>query len=335
MNKNNQIQGLRGVGCILILFTHIVIKYTSLYIPDFKLSDSLNNISFLGSYGVAVFLIISGWFLYTPDSKRTNSVDVVLFKKFLKLWIPYVISITITYFLEHFLRLGDRTVTLKDYIVSLTMLQDFVVGINPVDGAHWYLATILVMYIGCLFIENAVTHKRIAYSIWLIIGIISSICEIKISGTMLQREYVGLIVSGIFLRRIYERLAVSKADNVVKETIKDTIVFLLGIVTLLKYHDYKYCIWAVLIFIIIYLCMMGKLRVLEFYPLVWIGEMSYFIYLIHQNLSFMIMNTMTDAIGSFSLWYTIVAAFVSVMVALFIKYISDWIFKFIAKINIK
>ena len=332
MNKNSQIQGLRGIACILIVFTHIVIKYTSDYVVDFKYTNILGSVSYLGAYGVAIFLIIAGWFLYVPDKKRALYFDVAIFRKYYKLWIPYVISITITYFLEHFLNLGDRTVTLKDYLVSLTMLQGFVVGISPVDGSHWYLTTILMIYFGCLFIENFVIHKRIVYSVWAVLGIISSIYEIRISGVMIQREYIGIVLISLFLRKIYENI---KESGIVRlEKIwQDIIVLILGFICTIKYHDYKYCIWVVLGCIIVYLCMLEKLKIFSARWLVWIGEMSYFIYLIHQNVSFMLMNTLTELIGEYHIWYAIIAAIVSILLAILIKSISGLIFKYTQQLN--
>lgn len=74
---------------------------------------------------------------------------------------------------------------------------------------------------------------------------------------------------------------------------------------ILKYKDKTQCCLLML-----WLFSIGIL--LKFKPLVFIGTISYSIYLIHQNIGFIILNNMIAIVGQYYIWMSVLVSLISV-----------------------
>lgn len=89
------------------------------------------------------FLLISCYYLINFDSAIFSfSLIKYLLKKFIRLWPLYAIAITITVIVIHMFPLLGRMSTWTDWILNLTFINGFL-GSPYVDGAHWYLTTLI------------------------------------------------------------------------------------------------------------------------------------------------------------------------------------------------
>lgn len=332
--KNTQIEGLRGIGCITMVLVHLSVRYFSIYYGGLYTPPFYKTIINFADWGLTVFLVISAWFFVQSKSKpkANGSTDTIIFRRLLKLWCPYVVSISITFTLSRFLNLGDRIVSFKNYLINVTMLQEFVVDAKSVDSAHWYLTTMIVFTIVVMVIENNFKYKRTAYFLWLLIGIISSLCEIRINGKLLQREYLGIIISTIMVRYMYDDYSKGNLGAMLKKDWQNIVIWCIGIGSTYYYKDWRFAVFTVTGQIILLLCLAGYLKVLDNRVLAWLGAISYPLYLIHQNVSYMIMNSLTDWLGTFHYWYIAVAVVIVLLLAPVIQFIGKYILKYITSL---
>ena len=106
----------------------------------------------LGRLGVLIFLIISCWYLVDFNEINRDKFDLKKYYKgkLVRLWPCYAISITLMAIIVHFFYLPDRMSTWGDWLLNLFFINGFV-GTPYVDGAHWYLTTLVafIMIVGC------------------------------------------------------------------------------------------------------------------------------------------------------------------------------------------
>lgn len=58
--KNQQMQGLRGISCLLIMIFHFFVRYRQVYCVDYETNVFLAEFS---NIGVFIFFLISGYYL--------------------------------------------------------------------------------------------------------------------------------------------------------------------------------------------------------------------------------------------------------------------------------
>lgn len=291
--KNKQIQGLRTVGLFMILIFHFAYRY-------FEIFENPRN-EFLKSWGAAgciLFFLLSGFFAYhRKKSMNLFSKVTEYLGRIYKLWMPYVAAITIIFAISRIMPLEGRTVDLKEYLCNVLFVNGFVGG-NYVDGAHWYLTYLIAFITLTYFLQCIKVNDRVlTYFIWLICNVLSlyfirtydnvfgSICAVL--RILMGGNYTGAMIAGILIRKIMEERG--------KKNVKEYMICMICCI-LFTYYFQSVIIALFMIAAILALIMTnyGKLRFLENKIFVYIGGISYYIYLIHQNIGYTIMKLMKE-----------------------------------------
>lgn len=294
--RNAQIDGLRGIMCLLIVLYHLVFRYQQLY-GDPEVHPFL-LIQYWGRFGVAVFFAISAYFLYSDHLLESGLLHFYK-KKFFRLWCPYIISISITYLISCLYTLPGRGVTIKDFILNLFFVNGFV-GIEYVDGAHWYL-TVLISMIFVVGIINkiGIQEKCLTYIIWILCGIICYSTFLRPILKFFGGSYIALTVSGIMIHRIILERKRKESSFVLGIALISSLI--MGIDTFII--DCLACL-------LLYLAARGKAMLFKNSFLVFIGTSSYTIYLIHQNIGMTLEYGLSSRFG-FE-WLTVAIAIIAV-----------------------
>lgn len=193
--RNKQIEGLRGIGCLMILLYHLLYRYCEIYREDYNIAGTLGLIHSFGTYGVILFFIIS--FFFMGNKQNETNIIITYLKRYYKLLVPYVISISITYLCEQFMDLPGRSVDLKTYLINLTMFQSLF-GYRDVDGAHWYLYTLLIMSAWIILIESMPKDRPLLYLCFLILD--EGMGYIGIAERLFQPMYACIAVFVIMIK---------------------------------------------------------------------------------------------------------------------------------------
>lgn len=319
--KIESIEGLRAISLIGIMLYHMITRFQELYMP--KAMEVSTYFQHLGEVFVSIFLIISAFFLYYRNDSNFN-LKKFFIKKFFRLWPAYFISITLIYVVVSIFNLPNRTVTIYEYLMNIFFINGFL-GIKYVDGAHWYLTTLIssIVIIG-LIRSIRKSENIIYYGIWNIISISLAFLSDTISIGFIHKILAGLyMVSGGGFSCIIT-MGISLGMYIKSnEKRKSLILMIISLVCTL----YTLNIWrffgAILGLLLLYRCIMfEKHIILDNELLIFIGNFSYYIYLIHQNIGFVIQLEIMNKLESYSLLFIIPAMLIAILLGYLIGIID-------------
>ncbi len=271
---------VRGIAALGIMLYHYTCRYRHLFgdsiIPrwmDFP----------IGRYGVEVFFILSGFSIIFTIEKQNLSVHKFISKRILRLYPTYWLCTTITFILVTAIGLPGREVTFGEFLINLTMLQ-FGLNIKAVDGATWTLFMILMFYfiIACiLFIKKMHKVKLICWC-----GFILIVINFVIPTTLLKLLTIGnhgvFFIAGISFYQIYKSPHLNNSYHLL-----NICCFIMACVL---FHELLPIVTLILIFIAFYLFTFGKLKWVISKPLIFLGNISYPLYLLHQNIGYILIK---------------------------------------------
>lgn len=281
-----ELDGLRGLAAILVVFYHFFAQYGKIY--GHTINISIFN---FGYTGVHLFFIISGFVIFMTILK-VSSVKEFAIKRISRLYPAYWFGIITTSCVLVLFPLLEIEFSLYKIMVNFTMLQSFL-RVPSVDGVYWSLAVELIFYffIGFVLLIKKLNNIKIIINIWLLASILIIIA--------------GLYYSSPILRAI-EYLLIAKYSY----------LFSAGIIFYMnfngqEYGKYKFSIFLIIIASIIINSLSVQLLVIYFWFLlfglyvaqtpfisnilktkwlVWLGGISYSLYLLHQNIGYTIIS---------------------------------------------
>ncbi len=149
------LDGLRGVAVLLVMIFH----YTCIF-PRFVPSALPSAFTFEpGLFGVHLFFIISGFVILMTLEKR-GGPGQFMYARFVRLYPIYWVCVLLTVAVLLLLPLPDNTLTAPQVLINLTMLTDFVKA-TPVDGVYWSLTYELGFYAFMFFLFKTKLRDKI------------------------------------------------------------------------------------------------------------------------------------------------------------------------------
>ena len=280
-NRNIQIEGLRGIAILMVVVYHIFCRYQQIY-----LSETIEWMERFGAYAVNLFFLMSGYFL----GQRTNFV-----KKIIRLWPSYVVGVLLSVVLLAFFPLPNKEINFIQVLTNVFFINGFI-KIPYVDGAHWYVHTLIIMFFWGILIR----HRNFIFLIaWIVGAVVAECADVRIISHFLGGKYVGCFVCGMALRNFLDEpgkrwlgvLAFAVAGVFVGQSILFGTIFIVSL-------------------FVLYLCIKGKLKLLGTKILCFLGLISYPLYVVHQNLAYVVLHYLTPMIGF--AWATLVSFFVCI-----------------------
>lgn len=289
--KNNQIQVLRGIFCILIVIYHLFFRFSEIYSIESIFYNSF--FSKMGLFGVTAFFIISGVYLVSNSKVYVGIKNINLLyygKRILFIWTIYVVAITIIFVISLFNKDTGRTVSFTTYLQNIFFVN-LLTGSNYVDGAHWYIVTLIIIIIWTLVLS--IFGKQKDKWVWMfiliiniIVGVFSIVFRtnkyISILYFLMGSQYFPIVVIGVSIKGYID------ADKIYK----NNLIYLVNCAVssiYLYFINWLYPVFFAIIIPLIILALSNKLPFLDnFKILTLIGNASFSIYLIHQNIGYFI-----------------------------------------------
>jgi len=313
-----ELDALRGIAALSIVLFH----YTSLYVLNYSGKNYVTFMNFkYGGTGVQLFFIISGYVIYMTILKCTNIKEFTL-KRVIRLYPAYIIAVLSTYLCTSFYYLEGIKVTAKEFLFNLTMFQKVIPGfyVRDVDGSYWTLAVEICFYIFCglLMFIKLINKPLLVCTIWLAslftVKVLDPIHFFQSLGNLEIVKYSHLFIAGIIFYNL-------RNLNFLWSW-KSFYCHSLIVVTLL-YNFINFGILStgtVLIFyFVFYLFLLNKLRFLNNKLLIFLGTISYSLYLIHQYIGYIILKILEN-MGLSNQIYIVIPLLFSITLATFITY---------------
>lgn len=183
-----------------------------------------------------------------------------------------------------------------DFVANLTMFQSYI-GFKHVDGAYWTLAVQLMVYIfmgGLFFIlKKNIKLFLLSIIIWVGIDVVLSIYYIKGGVVPFQslfiRTTIHLFLQGLLIWYI------TNESNRKERLLALSILMILPLYSLFNF-SFQYTIFNFLISSLICLISVKKWSYNKSNIFTFVGSISFPMYLLHQNIGFLIIRYM-DTIG--------------------------------------
>lgn len=295
LNRNLQIDGLRGLAISLIVIYHLICRFGQLYL---KLDNHI--LHHWGSFGTSIFLLITCFYLGKYAFQKSDfSYCKYVKSKMARLWPTYAICIILIFIVLYFWELPGRTSEFKDLFLNICMVNGYV-GAPYIDGSHWYLTTILSLSLIVGFFRTInISQQWWAYVVWMAFGILAKYFKITVVSKMLGNSFIGYATIGIILFYVtFEHKRLTKGW---------IISLLIAIIYIFFVSGGVYGVE--LFFVVPLFCAVqnNKLKWLECKFFINLGTISYSIYLIHQNIGLTIEYHMMKKYGTYSYGYAVIA----------------------------
>jgi len=313
----------------IVFDNQIVINYINIIKSDyFEFFQA--TFSFLGHYGVQVFIFLSAYGLTKKYiSKNINYLDFIK-KRISKVYFPFIFAIIIWFlYLSLFSftwgnSLGPIEIISKNLtslIYKITLISNFVPDeVYSINGPWWFISLIIQFYFVFPFLLKISQHEKGNTFLLMIAGM-------SIFISMLLNGKLPFFIYGTFIGHLPEFILgiyLAKKENFsisLVSFIGVLIIFILGNIYTPLWYFTDISITLILILILQNLKKITTGTVLKFIN--YIGGISMFIFLLNGFLRKPFIN-IANEIG---LWYaTITISLVFFLFVIFISHFSDKIY---------
>lgn len=265
---------LRGIAALAVVVFHYS-GHCTRYFNDFPFNFSY------GKYGVQLFFVISGFVIYFTLDKSKNWRDFS-FSRFSRLYPAYWAILALLIIKDI---LSTNPIWWGGYTVNLTMLQKFL-GYPDIDIVFWSLAIELNFYIIMIILFTTRIMQKITTItlIWLLIASLYAMINQHPGISFLPDfiyTYLILPHAPYFITGIMFYLAQ-------KDGLKPEHIAIISCALIAIYIDggMEAGIIAVIIFTVFGLATTGVLHFTISRWTLWLGAISYPLYLVHRNLGY-------------------------------------------------
>jgi len=246
-----------------------------------------------GHLGVNLFFMISGFVIFMTLARTRSAVDFVV-SRFSRLYPAYWAAVALTFTVVLILGLPGKEVSASAAALNLLMFHGLI-KVPNVDGVYWTLLIELIFYSWSLLAFQLGLLKHIHRILWVALALRLSYFialegfDLKFSWTLselLILPYIAWFACGIMVYRLTHGSDARRADIAVIAG----AVLLIGIV-----NSWHLATLALAFTGLLFLATSGRLPVLQFAGLIWLGEISYTLYLLHENIGWALMLKMKAA----------------------------------------
>ena len=208
--------------------------------------------------------------------QNIQDVEMFLINRFSRLFPAFWVSVTLTYITVNLFGPENRAVDFTTYIINLSMVHEFI-GVAHIDGVYWSLSIELIFYfwMATLLLSNNLNKiLKILIALHILCFLALSPTFPKILSQLLILKYLPFFSLGICIYQI----------SLGKKTILLTLLVMSSIAyTLLAYNILHS---TILIVAILYFLLRTKYNFRANKILLFLGSISYPLYLIHQNIGY-------------------------------------------------
>lgn len=302
-SRLKEVDALRGVAAMAVVLFHLTTQFERLFSPADKASLSFDH----GHYGVNLFFVISGFVIFMT-LERTRTAGDFLVSRFSRLFPTYWLAVLLTFTITHALGLPGKLVSAMSGLANALMFHGLL-RVPHVDGVYWTLEVELLFYCGML-----------ALFVW---GQLHRVFTIVMGFLLLRWVYFGcqlwwqvdlpFILWRLLILQYLPWFTLGLAAYALTRTGHSTqkvpalAAMALALATLGVTESPALAVLGGVFFTLVLLAVRSRLALLRLPVLVWLGAISYPLYLLHENISWSLMLKMhtlgwsADAIAGLAL----------------------------------
>lgn len=270
-----ELDALRGLCALAVLSSHYTTVYAMLNPAS---APPLFYFPWV-AYRVQIFCMISG-FVMTMILEKTKRPRDFIVARFTRLYPLYLVAVGLSTGMLLLFPLHGKSISLSQVLINATMLQTWF-GVENLEGSYWYLAPELAFYailLGLLVFKKGEYIEEIG-----LIGLMGVIFSYGHVPAVLVNTQLFFLWHLFYAGILFYRLK-AKGDS----WHRHAGLALCFIAQNLISDDFTSICCLAGCFIIFYLFIYGKLGWIINKPLVFLGGISYSLFLTHENMGWII-----------------------------------------------
>lgn len=281
-----QIDSLRAIAALSVVAFH----YTTRYDQRFMHTSPLDLEFPLGAMGVPLFFAISGFVIFMTIDRVRRPMDFVVWR-FSRLFPAYWAAVALTWITVRLAHLPGYDLSPWEALANLTMLQSFF-SIDHVDGVYWSLEVELIFYAWMLllWVSGLLQHGMAVCAAWIGLVLAAALAERAGWGQLPFIPAYFLLVKWIPWFAMGMVAYISLRDQRLGSS--HGLVVGLCLVAIGVDGGLRGLAIGVPTAIAVFLASRRLLPLLEWRPLVYVGAISYPLYLLHENIGFVAIATL-------------------------------------------
>lgn len=260
---------LRVLAAIYVLLYHFTHRYNEIFTGVI----SEDNIFSHGYLGVPAFFILSGY-LVTKSYNKNRLLTRFYKSRLLRIYPTYIFSMSLTFLISSLLIFNERSISLIDYFINLFVFADYL-GYKPADSAYWSL------YIECAFyivLPLIVSKKGIIFIVLVLLSFVNYFVDVYILNVLTLFNWISFFYIGYFL-------------SLRKKNHYNIFFLLISLVNIFNYKGYEYFLTSIIIYMYMYSLPEIKVQNVRITKAISaLAAISYPLYLLHQNIGYVILN---------------------------------------------
>ena len=308
-----QIDLFRFIAAMGIVLVHYLYRgYRADNLTDLSFTEFGDWMKYLFVF-IDLFFIISGFVITL--SIRGKSLSEYLRSRVLRIFSVYWICVLITYMTIVFFGAPRFQATFVQFLANLTLMHDLV-NIESIDGVYWTMVVEVKFYLlSVLYLAfnnyKSIKIEHCAY-LWLALSVLYVFLQdttiMYLANILLIFEWAPAFIAGMLMARIYKTKKINSVNAI-------SLVLCLG---LSMYHRLAYIQEAMvhfrteasiptvlflifLMYFLVFLVVQNKLRFLNKPFFIYLGILTYPLYLLHQNIGYIIFNNLMDYVNKYVL----------------------------------
>lgn len=273
------IDSLRGIAAVLVMLFHYTTRYDERYIHTGPLPFAVP----WGHLGVNLFFMISGFVIFMTLARTQRPADFII-SRASRLYPAYWAAVLITWGAEAVLHAPTSAPSWGEALANFLMFHSLF-GVPHVDGVYWTLEVELLFYLAMfgLWLIGALRRPLPVIVAWLALAWVAAFSQ-RLVGVevpyvvvrFLNLRYFTYFAIGIALYHAHRRGRTLG--------LPEFAVIAFALVTIGAVESMTRAIWAIGFTALLAIAVSGHARLLSSRLLVWLGAISYPLYLLHEGL---------------------------------------------------
>jgi peptidoglycan/LPS O-acetylase OafA/YrhL len=294
-----EVDALRGVAALAVVLFHFTTRFIELYPPTGSTAGSPSFTVPHGHYGVNLFFIISGFVIFMTLARTQRGMDFVV-SRFSRLFPAYWVAVAMTFAVTSTFGLPGKEVTVLQALANLFMIHGLFY-VPHVDGVYWTLEVELLFYSGMflLFVRGQLHRVYWAMAGLLAMRLVYHVAHVAWGVDLPWTLYRLTILKFIpwFALGIFVYQTAINASRAGDRSAQVTAV--LSLACLWVVDGWPTALLALALAGLVWGAASGRLPWLGNPVLGFFGTISYTLYLLHENIGWVVMRAVQAQGGSF------------------------------------
>lgn len=279
-----EVDALRGVAALAVVAYHYTTRYVELYGAGLRPTLSMPH----GHFGVNLFFIISGFVIFMTLARTRRPMDFIV-SRLSRLFPAYWVAVGLTFLVTSVWGLAGKQVTAAQAVANLLMMHGLL-GVPHVDGVYWTLEVELLFYVGMLALFMRAALHRVHAALWVLLAVrllyhVAAAFGVELSWTvsrLLILNFIPWFALGIC---VYQ--AVTTEGRL---PLGPRVTTVAALVSIGLVDHWILMLLALALTGLVWGAASGRLRWLGHPVLAFFGTISYTLYLLHENIGWVIMR---------------------------------------------